>query len=127
MANTLGCSASCTDVRNPIKLSSGCSIERYLMRQRYLRSYPLMTKKEEKAENVAKRTNKWLKKRLRKYCRSDDQGNKQTGQSGRNNKSKPNPGSSYLKPCLKLLLVCVAKVDVRMENPKPAGFGIKKM
>ena len=61
-----------------------------------------MKKKVEKAGNVAKETTKWLKKRLSKYCRFDDQGNKQTGRSGGDNKSKPNPGSSYLKPCLKL-------------------------
>ncbi|XWS29336.1 hypothetical protein CRYUN_Cryun24cG0020300 [Craigia yunnanensis] len=124
---TIGCSASCTDVRNPIKLSSGCSTERYLMRQRYIRSYPLMNKNKEKEGNVAKRAMKWLKKKQRKYCRFDNQGTKQTGWSGGDNKSKSNPGSSYLEACLKSLLVCVAKVDVTMENPKPAGFGIKKL
>ncbi|XWS33711.1 hypothetical protein CRYUN_Cryun22dG0106800 [Craigia yunnanensis] len=64
---TLSCSTSCKDVRNPIKLSSGCSTERYMMRQRYLRSYPLMMnkKKENLAGNVAKRTKKWLKEKQR--------------------------------------------------------------
>ncbi|XVF17805.1 hypothetical protein REPUB_Repub10bG0156000 [Reevesia pubescens] len=132
MASTLGCSATCKDIRNPIKLSSGCSTERYLMRQRYLRSYPLMmTKKEDKltAGNISERTKKWLKAKLRKYYRrvdDDDHHIKQTDK-----KSKPhNLGSSYVKACLKLVLVCVAKVDdVTMENPKPAaGFGrIKKI
>ncbi|XVF61949.1 hypothetical protein PTKIN_Ptkin08bG0176200 [Pterospermum kingtungense] len=126
MSSSFGCSSgSCVDVRNPIRLSSGCSTERYLMRQRYLRSYPLMTTT--KKENVAKRTKNWLKKQHSKYyCRLDDDGD-----DDQRNKSKPNPPRcSYLEACLKLLLVvCEAKVEVGMENrnPKPVGFGIKKL
>ena len=100
------------------------------MRQRYLRSYPLMMteKKEKLAKNVVKRTKKWLKEKQRKYCRFDDQENKQTRRPGGDKKSKPNPVSSYVKACLKLLHVCVAKVDVvSMENPKPTGFGTKEL
>ncbi|PPD90552.1 hypothetical protein GOBAR_DD12520 [Gossypium barbadense] len=61
-------SSSCKDVRNPIKLSSGCSQERYMMRQKYLRSYPLVRRedKDEKIGNAVKRVKKWLKEMKRK-------------------------------------------------------------
>ncbi|XVF15687.1 hypothetical protein REPUB_Repub09cG0176700 [Reevesia pubescens] len=120
MASALDCSAACKDIRNPIKLSNGCSTERFLMRQRYLRSYPLITNnKENVGINVAlMKTKKWLKKKQRKYFRVDDdhQGNyhKQTGRkSRRDKKSKPYPCSSYVAAWSKFLLVCVAKVDAR--------------
>lgn len=109
---------NCTDVpRSPIKLSSGwrSNSERYMMRQRYLRSYPLMNNnknsKEKFAGKVAKRAKKWLKEKKMKYCRLDDDYDdeeiKQTGWSGgEDNKSKHKPGSSYVVASLKLLLVC---------------------
>ncbi|XWS45357.1 hypothetical protein CRYUN_Cryun15aG0129900 [Craigia yunnanensis] len=74
--------------------------------------------KKKYTRNVAKRTKKWLKEKKMKYYRFDDQEDK---------KPKPNPASSCVEACLKLLLACVAKVDVvRMENPKPTGFGTEK-
>ncbi|KAK8663937.1 hypothetical protein V6N13_083742 [Hibiscus sabdariffa] len=126
------CSSSFQDVRNPIKLSSGCSKDRYVMRQKYLRSYPLLMAANENeilGENTVTRTKKWLKEMKQKYdCRSGDPEKKR--------KAWPSQGSvvgdevkesfsSCVETCLKLLIVCMAKVDKpKIDDPKVIGFGI---
>ncbi|XVF59554.1 hypothetical protein PTKIN_Ptkin07bG0285400 [Pterospermum kingtungense] len=135
--DTLSCSPNYTYARrSPIRLGSGWSAsEKYVMRQRYLRSYPLImtnNKKEKFAEKVAKKSKQWLKEKKRKYCRLeddddedddyDDQEEEESKQPGGDDKKpKHKLGSWYVKACLKLLLVCVSpKVDgvVGMEDPK---------
>lgn len=115
MESSLGCLDSCSHLQNPTKLRSN---ERYLMRQKYLRSYPLMmTTNKKKEKGII--ANKWLK-----YCRIHQWNNKQTVGSEEVKKSKPKfPASSSLKACFKMLLVCVVKVDVVwMVNLETSGL-----
>ncbi|TYH44718.1 hypothetical protein ES332_D11G214400v1 [Gossypium tomentosum] len=112
MESSLGCLDSCSHLQNPTKLRRICSNERYLMRQKYLRSYPLtMTTNKKKEKGIV--ANKWWKEKQIKYSRIHHWNNKQTVGSEEVKKSKPKfPGSSSVKACFKMLLVCVVKVDV---------------
>ncbi|EOX91225.1 Uncharacterized protein TCM_000477 [Theobroma cacao] len=102
------------DIRTAVKPRSTdqWSNERYLMRQRYLRSYRFTKKK----ETVIQRTKKWLvEKQKEQYLSSDD---KHAAAGTR--KPKHKRLSAYVRACLiKLLLrLCVANVDTNAEESK---------
>ncbi|KAK8474528.1 hypothetical protein V6N13_064809 [Hibiscus sabdariffa] len=128
----LSCSSSFQDVRNPIKLGSGCCKERYVMRQKYLRSYPLLmtpNENEKLRENAVARTKKWLKEMKKKYdCRSGDRENKRKARRSQGSvvgDEVKESLSSWFETCLKLLIVCMAKVDAaKIDDPKVNGFVI---